>query len=158
MPAAEYVEFFFPTADDTSAFALRLAPQLGAGDCVLLEGNLGAGKSHFARTIIHEKLAEFGRWEDVPSPTYTLVQTYNAGSLEIWHVDLFRLRSADELVELGLEEAFGKALVLVEWPDRLGDLAPEDALCLRFEMPGRGRVLRASGPDRFLNILRAFDD
>jgi tRNA threonylcarbamoyladenosine biosynthesis protein TsaE len=157
MPAADIVEIDLPTADDTAACALQLAPKLGAGDCILLEGNLGVGKTHFARSLIQRRLAEFGKIEDVPSPTYTLVQTYHAGPLEIWHADLYRLGSADELVELGLEEAFGSALVLIEWPERLGDMAPADALWLRFEMRGNGRVLHASGPERLLQYNRASD-
>lgn len=157
MPAAELVELHLPTADDTAACALRLAAILGAGDCVLLEGELGAGKTHFARALIQEMLAGVGLKEDVPSPTYTLVQIYDAGSLQIWHVDLYRLRNADELVELGLEEAFGEALILIEWPDRLGAMAPADALCLRFEMCGSGRILHASGPTRLLKYLRETD-
>ncbi|MEK6215643.1 MAG: tRNA (adenosine(37)-N6)-threonylcarbamoyltransferase complex ATPase subunit type 1 TsaE [Boseongicola sp.] len=157
MPAADIVEIDLPTADDTAACALQLAPRLGAGDCILLEGSLGAVKTHFARTLIQRRLAEFGKIEDVPSPTYTLVQTYHAGPLEILHADLYRLGSADELIELGLDEAFGSALILIEWPDRLGDMAPTDALCLRFEFREHGRVLRASGPDRLLQYIRAFD-
>ena len=157
MPAADIVEIDLPTADDTAACAQALAPNLGAGDCILLEGNLGAGKTHFARSLIQRRLAEVGKIEDVPSPTYTLVQTYHAGPLQIWHADLYRLRSADELVELGLEEAFGAALVLIEWPDRLGDTAPTDALWLRFEIRGHGRVLHASGPERLLRYIRTFD-
>jgi len=157
MPAVDTVELYLPTADDTAACALRLAPDLGAGDCILLEGDLGAGKTHFARALIQGKLAEVGLIEEVPSPTFTLVQTYDAGSLAIWHVDLYRLRNADELVELGLEEAFGAALILIEWPDRLGAMAPADALCLRFEMHEHGRTLRASGPARLLKSLRAID-
>ena len=157
MPAAEPVELHLPTADDTAACALRLAPFLGAGDCILLEGELGAGKTHFARALIQAKLAGVGLKEDVPSPTYTLVQIYDAGSLRIWHVDLYRLQSAEELVELGLEEAFGEALILIEWPDRMGEMAPADALFLRFEMRENGRKLHASGPTRLLNQLREFD-
>jgi len=157
MPAADIVEIDLPTADDTAACALQLAPNLGAGDCILLEGSLGAGKTHFARSLILRRLAEFGKIEDVPSPTYTLVQTYHAGPLEIWHADLYRLGSADELIELGLEGAFGSALVLIEWPDRMGDMAPADALWIRFEMSGHGRVLHASGPERLLQYIRAFD-
>jgi tRNA threonylcarbamoyladenosine biosynthesis protein TsaE len=157
MPAADIVEIDLPTADDTAGCALQLAPILGAGDCILLEGNLGAGKTHFARSLIQRRLAEFGKIEDIPSPTYTLVQIYHAGPLEIWHADLYRLESADEMIELGLDEAFDNALVLIEWPDRLGDMAPADALWLRFEICEDGRVLRASGPDRLLQYIRPFD-
>ncbi|MGI9395675.1 MAG: tRNA (adenosine(37)-N6)-threonylcarbamoyltransferase complex ATPase subunit type 1 TsaE [Boseongicola sp.] len=158
MPAADIVELIVPTADDTAACALRLAPNVDVGDCILLEGNLGAGKTHFARALIQAKLADVGMVEDVPSPTYTLVQTYQAGALEIWHADLYRIGSADELVELGLGEAFGKALILIEWPDRLGTIAPADALCLRFELAEEGRVLHASGPKHLVEYISMPDD
>ncbi|MGI9388900.1 MAG: tRNA (adenosine(37)-N6)-threonylcarbamoyltransferase complex ATPase subunit type 1 TsaE [Boseongicola sp.] len=158
MPAADIVELIVPTADDTVACALRLAPNVGAGDCILLEGNLGAGKTHFARALIQAKLADVGVVEDVPSPTYTLVQTYQAGLLEIWHADLYRIGSEDDLVELGLEEAFGKALILIEWPDRLGNVAPADALCLRFDLRESGRVLRATGPEHLVKLISMPDD
>ena len=102
---------------------------LRAGDVLLLEGGIGAGKTHFARCLIQALLAEP---EDVPSPTFTLVQVYDGGDFEIWHSDLYRLTDPDQVVELGLTEAFETALCLVEWPDRLADLAPQDALWLRF--------------------------
>jgi tRNA threonylcarbamoyladenosine biosynthesis protein TsaE len=112
---------------ETCALARRLAPRLGPGDALLLSGGVGAGKTHFARCLI-QSLLPFP--EDVPSPTYTLVQTYPGPHAEIWHADLYRLTQPGELVELGLTEAFETAICLVEWPDRLGDLAPGTALWL----------------------------
>ena len=136
-----------PTADDTVALARRLAPELRAGDAVLLSGSLGSGKTHFARALIQKRLEDAGQWEDVPSPTYTLVQTYDDGSCDIWHADLYRLSDPAEAVELGLDDAFRTAITLVEWPDRLGDLAPETALRLAFENKGDGRAVTAEWPD-----------
>lgn len=121
--------------DETERFARRLAPRLGPGDTLLLEGPVGAGKSHFARALIKERLAQSGQNEDVPSPTYTLVQTYAADGVEIWHADLYRVSGPMEVVELGLEEAFDSAICLIEWPDRLGDLRPASAVSLAFH-PG----------------------
>jgi tRNA threonylcarbamoyladenosine biosynthesis protein TsaE len=115
--------------EQTAAFAARLGACLTAGDTVLLEGSIGAGKTHFARSLIQSRLP---LPEDVPSPTFTLVQTYEADGVEIWHSDLYRLTSPDEVIELGLVDAFETAICLVEWPDRLGDLAPRDALTMRF--------------------------
>jgi tRNA threonylcarbamoyladenosine biosynthesis protein TsaE len=112
---------------ETCAIARRLAPVLRTGDTVLLTGDIGAGKTHFARCAIQSLLA---CPEDVPSPTYTLVQTYAGRSGEIWHVDLYRLVDTSEVFELGLMDAFCDAICLVEWPDRLGDLAPPGALHL----------------------------
>lgn len=146
MPAPAY-SFFrsltLPSAAVTEQLARALEPNLGAGDVLLLKGPIGAGKTHFARTLIQARLARFDAVEDVPSPTFTLVQTYIAGTLEIWHADLFRLSGPDDAVELGLLDAFDTALCLVEWPERLGDSAPSDALCLEFaERPGHeGRVV-----------------
>lgn len=117
----------------TAALAARLAPHLRAGDTLLLEGPIGAGKTHFARHLIGALQRAAGvPAEEVPSPSFTLVQVYRAGPLEIWHADLYRLGSADEALELGLDDAFGTALCLVEWPDRLGPAVPADALTLRF--------------------------
>ena len=118
--------------------AARLAQHirtgLGAGDALLLSGPIGAGKSHFARAIIRAFLQDSNVAGDIPSPTFTLVQTYIAGDLEIWHSDLYRLTHVDEVVELGLAEAFETALCLVEWPDRLGIERPHNALSLNFAM------------------------
>lgn len=115
-------------AEATSRLAARIAPLLAPGDVLLFEGPIGAGKTHFCRSLIQARLAAEGRTEDVPSPTFTLVQTYLAGQVEIWHADLYRLSHPDEIAELGLEQAFGEAICLVEWPDRLGPLRPPFAM------------------------------
>lgn len=125
-----------PTEADTAALGRRLAQAARAGDCILLEGPIGAGKSHLARAFIRDRL---GRMEEVPSPSFTLVQVYEVDGLEIWHADLYRLTHPDEVWELGLDEAFERAICLVEWPDRLGDHVPDGALHLRLEADGEGR-------------------
>ena len=132
-----------PDPDATDALARRMARRLGAGDVLLLEGPIGAGKTTFARALIHAR----GVAEDVPSPTYTLVQTYDSG-IEIWHADLYRLTHPDEAVELGLTDAFDTALCLVEWPERLGADRPESALTLQFSLAGEGRVVAFRSADR----------
>ncbi|GAB1378002.1 tRNA (adenosine(37)-N6)-threonylcarbamoyltransferase complex ATPase subunit type 1 TsaE [Pararhodobacter aggregans] len=133
-----------PDPDATEALARRFAPRLGAGDVLLLEGQIGAGKTAFARALIQA----LGMAEDVPSPTFTLVQTYDAG-VEIWHADLYRLSHPDEAVELGLTEAFETALCLVEWPEKLGADRPEQALTLRFSVVGEGREVAFLGPSEW---------
>lgn len=131
------------TPEHTADLARRLAPRLRPGDVILLSGPIGAGKTHFARALIQARLAADGRAEDVPSPTFTLVQVYEAGA-EIWHADLYRLTSAEEVLELGLDEAFETAICLVEWPDRLGGLRPAGALevTLMPDAAGEARVAR----------------
>lgn len=114
------------TPDETAELAQRLGAQLSAGDTILLTGDVGAGKTHFARALIQSLLAAY---EDVPSPTFTLVQVYDAVSgIEIWHADLYRLSDPSETEELGLTDAMENAICLIEWPDRLADLRPDDAL------------------------------
>lgn len=120
---------FLRDPEATTRFARSLAPLLGPGDVLLLEGQIGAGKTHFARALIQSLLA---RPEDVPSPTFTLVQVYETPKFEIWHADLYRLNHPDEALELGLTDAFETALCLVEWPEKLGADRPKQALTLRF--------------------------
>jgi tRNA threonylcarbamoyladenosine biosynthesis protein TsaE len=122
--------FLAKSPDATHALARKLAAHLRPGDTVLLSGAVGAGKTHFARGII---LALLETPEDVPSPTYTLVQTYPGVTGEIWHVDLYRLTDSSELEELGLLAAFSDAICLVEWPDRLGPAAPDNVLSLSLQ-------------------------
>lgn len=112
----------------TDGVAQRLARLARPGDTLLLSGPLGAGKTHFARAFIRACLGPEGASAEIPSPSFTLVQSYDSPRGEIWHADLYRLWDATETVELGLDEAFGTAICLVEWPDRLGPMAPPGAL------------------------------
>ncbi len=109
-----------PDETATEALGRRLADAACPGDVIALEGPLGAGKTTLARAFIRH-LTSPG--EDVPSPTFTLVQTYAAARAPIWHFDLFRLSHADEAIELGIEDAFAEGIVLIEWPERLGTTA-----------------------------------
>lgn len=123
------------TAEDAAALAVAFSAHLKGSDCLLLSGPVGAGKTHFARSIIQAMMARDGQVEDVPSPTFTLVQVYETSVGEVWHTDLYRLTHVDELTELGLDDAFETAITLVEWPDRLGSAKPERHLDLTFSMP-----------------------
>lgn len=116
------------SSEETSKFAQHVASQLRVGDVILLSGEIGAGKTHFARCLIRSLL---DGPEDIPSPTFTLVQTYETKEFEIWHSDLYRLSDIYEIEELGLTEAFQSAVCLVEWPDRLGSFTPKGALHVR---------------------------
>jgi len=118
--------------DDTAKLARAMAEVLRPGDVVLLEGPIGAGKTHFARCLIRA-LQGPEPDDDIPSPTFTLIQTYDSPRGEIWHADLYRLTEVGEVFELGLADAFDTAICLVEWPDRLGRTRPPGALTLRFD-------------------------
>lgn len=140
-----------PSPEATAWLAESLAPGLHAGDTLLIDGPIGAGKTLFCRALIQSRLAALGQTEEVPSPSYTLVQVYDAGACDIWHVDLYRLTGPADVAELGLDEAFGRAISLVEWPDRLGPDAPAAALRLSLALvPGDddARVARFSARDR----------
>jgi tRNA threonylcarbamoyladenosine biosynthesis protein TsaE len=142
-----------PDPEATSKLGQRLAPWVRAGDALLLDGPIGAGKTHFARALIQSRLRSP---EDVPSPTFTLVQVYDADDVEIWHADLYRLSHPDEAAELGLEDAFESAVCIVEWPEKLGQGAPRDALKLRFAVDGEGRqVTLSSSSPRWAPVFEA---
>jgi tRNA threonylcarbamoyladenosine biosynthesis protein TsaE len=129
---------------DTEALARAIAPHLGAGDLVGLVGDLGAGKSVFARALIAARLAALGRDEPIPSPSYTLVQVYDLGEVELWHADLYRLGGPGELVELGLGEALDRAICVVEWADRLSP-APGRGLFVTLGLDAADEEVRAVG-------------
>ncbi len=115
----------------TGRVAARLARLARRGDVIALHGELGSGKTTFARAFIRARLGES---LEVPSPTFTLVEIYDGGGAApaIWHFDLFRLNGADEARELGFEEALAGAVSLIEWPERLEKLLPAERLALTF--------------------------
>ncbi len=141
--------------EETIALATMVAPRLAKGQCLLLSGEIGAGKSAFARALIRARL---GRYEDVPSPTFTLVQTYEHTDGDIWHCDLYRLSSVDEAIELGLDEAFDDAICLIEWPDRLGEFAPQNAAHLAFSAHDTNHHVTISGSDEWAEIFQGVGD
>ena len=114
-----------PDLPATQALAARLARCLRAGDLVLLEGDLGAGKTELAPAVIR---ALAGAPVAVPSPTFTLLQTYDLPGLEVGHADLYRIADPGELIELGLEECLTRGALLVEWPDRAASRWPAERL------------------------------
>lgn len=129
-------EIALPDAAATLALGRRLGKRLTLGDVVCLSGNLGAGKTTLARGAIE---AWTGEAEEAPSPTYTLVQTYEGERGELWHVDLYRLKQPDDAWELGLEDAFADAACLIEWPERLEGQLPRDRLDIALAPAGEGR-------------------
>ncbi|MEZ6022441.1 MAG: tRNA (adenosine(37)-N6)-threonylcarbamoyltransferase complex ATPase subunit type 1 TsaE [Hyphomonadaceae bacterium] len=128
-----------PDAAATLALGARLGARLAPGDVVCLSGGLGAGKTTLARGAI---AAWTGSEQEAPSPTYTLVQTYEGALGELWHVDLYRLKRPEEAWELGLEDAFADAACLIEWPERLEGQLPRTRLDLALEQDGEGRRAR----------------
>lgn len=154
-PPTVLAEMVLPSPEATARLAAQLSTGLRRGDVLCLDGDLGAGKTHFARSLIqHMQQVP----EDVPSPTFTLVQTYELAGQEIWHADLYRLNDPWEAEELGLVEAFDTAICLVEWPDRLGPDLPERALRVGLRMvPGqddaRHLTLSTARPDLWRDRL-----
>ena len=124
--------------DALELIAASLAAMLRPGDAVLLSGPLGAGKSTFARALLRAACADPAM--EVPSPTYTLVQTYDAPGLTLHHYDLWRLDGPESLAELGWDDA-RSGVVLVEWPDRLGACTPKAALHVTLALDGDARRL-----------------
>lgn len=107
---------------ETAALAEKLSPMFAVGDIVCLRGPLGAGKSVFARALIRSICADPDL--NVPSPTFTLLQTYDSAAGPVHHYDLYRLEEADEIYELGWEESCSDAITIVEWPERIAPLLP----------------------------------
>lgn len=129
----------------TQKLAQELAALADKGDVIALRGDLGMGKSAFARAFIQ---ARAGVPIEVPSPTFTLVQTYELPSGLISHFDLYRLTDASDAYELGLDDAYG-GITLIEWPDRLGDGLPRDPLIVTFapgDAPDARRITLEGGP------------
>jgi tRNA threonylcarbamoyladenosine biosynthesis protein TsaE len=157
-PGDTIVVVALPDARATDALARRIAPVLRPGDTLLLDGPLGAGKSHLARGVIARLLAASGQIEEIPSPTYTLVQTYDAAGVQIVHADLYRLSGPDEVAELALDDAFGTAICLIEWPDRLADGAAPGALRIALRFDGGGRRVAFAGTARWRNRLAGILD
>jgi tRNA threonylcarbamoyladenosine biosynthesis protein TsaE len=143
--AAPNAVFDLPDSNATAAFGARLAAVLWPGDVVFLRGELGAGKTTLARGLIEAWTGE----SEAPSPTYTLVQVYEGPRGALWHMDLYRLADPGEAIELGLEEAMGAALLVIEWPERLGPLAPPDRIEVRLAPLGAGRIAELYGVGRY---------
>ena len=127
--------------EETKALAAKLATLLRRGDTVLLEGTLGVGKTAFARFV----LEALGVEDDIPSPTFTLVQNYETKVGTVYHFDLYRLKVPEEIEEIGFEDACGEGIVLVEWPEKARYFMPRESLTLFFE-------ILANGTDRSVHL------
>ena len=130
------------TEEDTVAIGERIAARARGGDVIALSGPLGVGKT----TLVRGFLAGLGHADEVPSPSFAIIQPYEALDPPTWHVDLYRLEDRSELAELGLDDA-GDAVLLVEWPERAGDDAWPEALRLSLDFAQAGaRRLTAQVP------------
>jgi hypothetical protein len=137
-----------PDLRATEALGASIAARLQAGDAVALEGDLGAGKTALARAI----LRALGVTEDVPSPTFTLVQVYETARLTVGHFDLYRIKAESELDELGFDDALATGAALVEWPERAPRRIPADALHVSLAVDGAARRATLSGPARWESV------
>lgn len=145
-PAMTACRLHLPDLAAVDELGAAIAREARIGDILALSGDLGAGKTTLARAI----LTHLGLREEAPSPTFTIVVTYDAPPLRlpVWHVDLYRLEEPEETVELGLDEAFDTALSLIEWPERMGGFLPHDRLWLSLApaASGGGRTLTVDAP------------
>jgi tRNA threonylcarbamoyl adenosine modification protein YjeE len=136
--------------DDTTRLGARIAGALAPGDVVALHGDLGAGKTALARTI----LQALGVTGPMPSPTFTLVQSYETARLLVHHYDLYRIEDESELEELGFEDCLNDGAALIEWPERAGTRLPSDALQLRLTIAdGEARTAEITGPERWATVF-----
>ncbi len=143
-------EFALPDLNATTALGRAIAGGLCVGDAVALWGDLGAGKTTLARAI----LQALGVTEDVPSPTFTLVQSYDTAP-PVAHYDLYRLKHAREMQELGLDDALDTGAVLVEWPERAPEALPPEALHVRLALKDGARTARLTGPARWAEGMKS---
>ncbi len=136
------------TEEETKAIAHKIASTLKAGDVIALTGDLGAGKTFLAREIIR-----FFCGADlmVPSPTFTLLQIYETKPFNIYHYDLYRLKSADEIYDLGIEEAFDNNICLIEWPEIIAQLLPSSTIHINLELQNNIRLLTLD--NQYTNIV-----
>jgi tRNA threonylcarbamoyladenosine biosynthesis protein TsaE len=142
-PRAMDFERQIATAAAMEALGAAIGARLQPGDAVCLRGPLGAGKSTLARGLIRSLTTPD---EEVPSPTFTLVQLYATATFPLAHFDLYRLRSGKEAYELGLDEALDGGAALIEWPERLGDAPPPDRLDIVISLAGGyGRHVHVTG-------------
>ncbi|HYM03011.1 MAG TPA: tRNA (adenosine(37)-N6)-threonylcarbamoyltransferase complex ATPase subunit type 1 TsaE [Stellaceae bacterium] len=158
MTAATALAFDLPDEAATSRLAAALAARARLGDVIGLSGALGTGKTTFARAFIRALGSDT---EDVPSPTFTLVEIYAfAGHPPVWHFDLYRLAMPEQAYELGIEDAFAEGISLIEWPERLGRLMPEEHALVSLA-PGRNpsaRTATISFPSSWSGRLEGLGD
>ena len=140
-----------PDAPATEKLGAALAALVRAGDMVALRGDLGAGKTTLARGLIRALSGD--PQLIVPSPTFTLVETYDTAAGTIWHFDLYRLERPQDAYELGIEDAFAQGISLIEWPERLGGLLPQRRLDIFLSQKGDARSAAIDGAGDWVERL-----
>ena len=142
--------------DDTKALACAFARMAQRGDIFALFGTLGAGKSTFSRYFIRSLTSAI----DIPSPTFTLVQTYEAEKFEIYHFDMYRLKKPEDAYELDIEEAFFSGVCLIEWPEKLGYLLPRKSWKISIQTNGSKRIfdIEANSLEDIKRLEEALND
>ena len=132
------MEILSQSEKETISFAKKFARTLKGNEIIALWGTLGMGKTVFAKAVIQELT---GRKEEVPSPTFTLLQTYDTPIGEVFHFDFYRLKNPEEAYEIGIEDAFENGICLIEWPDKIGALLPRNVINIYFELTSNGRLI-----------------
>lgn len=123
---------------DTIKCAQEFAKKLKGHEIVALDGTLGMGKTVFVRSVIQELS---NSQTDVPSPTFTLLQTYDTSKGTIYHFDFYRLKTPEEAYEIGIEDAFTDGICFIEWPEKIGTLLPQNAIHIVFTNLSEGRQI-----------------
>lgn len=139
----DFLVFKLKNEAETICFGKRLAHLAQKGDVFALYGTLGMGKSTLARAFVQE----LTQADEVPSPTFTLVQSYEAPEFEIYHFDLYRLKNPDEIFEIGVEEAMYEGVSLIEWPERMQPYLPKNIIRIEITPDGEERSLSINCKD-----------
>lgn len=145
-------EICLDNIENTKIFASIIAKHLSAGDVITFSGNLGSGKTSFIKYMINslslEKL-------EVTSPSFNLLHIYELNNLELWHFDLYRLKDIDEIYELGIEDAFIKGVSLIEWPQIIDTILPENRLDIKlsFAKGEEARIVNLTGFSKWSKVL-----
>ena len=144
------IELHLSTEEATKQLGQKLALIAQTGDVFALFGTLGMGKSVLARAFVQELCGQ----GEVPSPTFTLLQTYEAPNFDIYHFDLYRLKSAEDIFEIGMEEAIYGGVSLIEWPEKMGGYLPRDIFRIEISSYKNGRkvVIKTTSEDKFLRL------
>lgn len=150
------IDTFLASEADTVNWGQKLSSIAKKGDVFALYGTLGMGKSVLARAFVQKLCGQ----QDVPSPTFTLLQSYEAPDFEVFHFDLYRIKSAEEIFEIGVEEAIYSGVSLIEWPEKMGGYLPRDVFKVELFLQDGGRRLQISAVsgDKIQRLQQLLED